>query len=343
VTRTLGTLTDARQWVAKTRGQVEQGTYTAPSRVTVQQLADDWLTSRRDIREVSLNGYRQVLAPVLARIGQRPAQSITREELDRLVEWCRTEGGTRGRGLSQRSIVYTLGALRQVFDYGVSTGVLPGNPARYVKAPRRRKGDHRQPQVWEPVGLLGFRAVSDADEWAAGWRLTLCGLRRSEVLGLSWEHVDLDAGAVTVAASRVVVGRKRTATDDVKSDASGRSVPVESMHPGTVALLRREWLRQGRPAAGLVVINAAGEGVHPDAYSERFRELSRQAGLDVIRLHEVRHTIATALHRAGVAPADAAALLGHTVATHLSVYVAKTERGAASAADAFGEVLAAVR
>jgi hypothetical protein len=47
------------------------------------------------------------------------------------------------------------------------------------------------------------------------------------------------------------------------------------------------------------------------------------------------------MHRAGVAPADAAALLGHTLATHLAVYVKSTERGTASAAAAFGEVLAA--
>ena len=45
----------------------------------------------------------------------------------------------------------------------------------------------------------------------------------------------------------------------------------------------------------------------------------------------VRHTPALMLHRAGVAPADVASMLGHSVGTHLTFYVPKTERGAASA------------
>jgi hypothetical protein len=47
------------------------------------------------------------------------------------------------------------------------------------------------------------------------------------------------------------------------------------------------------------------------------------------------------MHRAGVAPADAASLLGHEVATHLAFYVPSTESGSASAATRLGEVMAA--
>ena len=60
----------------------------------------------------------------------------------------------------------------------------------------------------------------------------------------------------------------------------------------------------------------------------------------MIKLHAVRHTLALMLHRAGVAPADAASMLGHTVGTHLTYYVPSTERGAAAAAARLGEVLA---
>jgi integrase len=45
--------------------------------------------------------------------------------------------------------------------------------------------------------------VADADEWAAGWRLTLCGLRRSEVLGMKWESVDLARGEACPQGSEV--------------------------------------------------------------------------------------------------------------------------------------------
>ena len=153
-------------------------------------------------------------------------------------------------------------------------------------------------------------------------------------------------------ASRVVVAAGRTALDDAKSEASHRVVPMEQMHPGSLAMLRALSAAQAadRVAAGpayegsgLLLVDVLGRGVSPDAYSDRFRALCAAAEVPAIRLHEVRHTLALMLHRAGEAPADVAALLGHTVATHLAHYVPRTERGAASAAGRFGEVLAAVR
>jgi hypothetical protein len=68
--------------------------------------------------------------------------------------------------------------------------------------------------------------------------------------------------------------------------------------------------------------------VRPELYSDRFRRLSRQAGLRVIHLHLVRHTLAVAMNRAGVAPVDAAPLLGHTVDVYISTYLRPSEQGA---------------
>lgn len=221
-----------------------------------------------------------------------------------------------------------------------------------MKARRRRKGDRREVTVWEPAELLAFRAVSDADPWAAGWRLTLSALRRSEVLGMSWTSVNLDAGTVRVEASRVALRGGRTATDDTKSDASDREVPVEFMHPGTAGLLRVASARQAADrlragsayeSSGLVVVDALGRGIHPDAYSDRFRALCKAAGVPPIRLHAVRHTLALMLHRAGEAPADVAALLGHPVGTHLTHYVPRTQGWDPECGGRLGEVLAAAR
>ena len=89
-----------------------------------------------------------------------------------------------------------------------------------------------------------------------------------------------------------------------------------------------------------VVTAANGHPVRPEAYSDRFKVLCREAGVPVIRMHAVRHTLALMLHRAGQAPADVASLLGHSVAVHLTTYVPRTEKGAQAAAAALGQVLA---
>lgn len=356
VTRTLPTLGEARAYVDETRDRVRRGNYTAPDKVTVRDLADAYLRSRRDIRPTTVSGYRDALGPVLDRIGDRPAQSITRPEVDALMETLEREGGRRSATLSHRSLVYALQTLRLVLGYGVSAGVLASNPAADVRARRKRKGDKRAVEVWEPGQLRAFIANVDTepDQWVrVGFRLSACGLRRSEVLGLAWSSVDLDEGTVKVEASRVKTGNGyETACDDTKSEASTRTVLVEQMHPGTLAALRALRARQASdrlaagPAwsdSGLVVVDALGNGIHPEVYSLRWRGLVKAAGLPSIRLHAIRHTLALALHRAGGAPADVASMLGHSVGTHLSYYVPSTERGAASAAARLGEVMAAAQ
>ena len=85
--------------------------------------------------------------------------------------------------------------------------------------------------------------------------------------------------------------------------------------------------------------SALGAPIRPEAYSDRFRVLCREAELRKIDLDYVGHTLAGIMHRAGVAPADAAALLGHTLAVHLSTYVPSTERGARTAASGLGIAL----
>ena len=98
-------------------------------------------------------------------------------------------------------------------------------------------------------------------ESAACWRLTLCGLRRSEVMGLKWDAVDLGRGEVKIKAGRVSLdGGQCTATDDPKSSASGRTVPVEGIQRGTVALLKALSARQKADRLALGVVGYQGRG-----------------------------------------------------------------------------------
>lgn len=349
ITATFPTLTTARAYVATTRESQARGSYIAPQAITLSQLCTEWLASKRDVREITRRGYENALRPATAHLGGRPVQSLTRKDLDNLVAWAHTCGGLRGQSLSQRSVVYLLGTVKQVLAYGVASGLLATNVAQGVKPPRRTAADKRRTVVWTPEQLRTYAATAKADTWAAGLRLLLCGMRRSEVCGLRWSDVDLDIGVVTVAQSRVLIGRQTTATDDPKSSASRRTVPVEAMFGGTIALLKAarkmqlsDRLRAGEAwiDTGLVVVNVDGSGVHPDALAARWRKVCETAGVPEIGPHAARHTLATMLHGAGAAPADVAALLGHEVNTHLIYYVKPSEAGPGRAASTLGTLLA---
>ena len=83
-----------------------------------------------------------------------------------------------------------------------------------------------------------------------------------------------------------------------------------------------------------------GSGVHPDALVARWRKVAREADVPVLGPHQVRHVIASALHRDGVAAVDSSALLGHQLGTHVLHYVRASEEGSARAAQSLGRLLA---
>jgi len=360
-------LADAREWVTETREGVAAATkaaagYSDPSILTVRGLCERWLSKRRaevgfpgGIREVTLNGYASALHAPLLYMGEHLAREVTPGDVEATLRTLATVGGKWGRPLSHRSITYALGTLRQAWDYGIREGWVKTNPASLAKPPRQQHTAASKGTAalrWSPAQLAAFRAGADAygegerfaaEPWLrAGMRLTLCGMRRSEVLGLDWSLVDLGVGSVEIAASRVKTGRgTATALGEVKAANSLRTVQAEVIHPGTAQALRSLWLAQGRPETGLVICDAVGRPVAPDTYSARFRALCGAAGLPVLRsIHNVRHSLATALEEAGVPEHHAAALLGHDVQTYRRFYLVTDNDGAAAAAEVAGRLFA---
>lgn len=346
LTRTFDSLTEARRFVIDTRASMSAGTFTAPSSETVAELCGRWLESRRDVRPVTLEGYRNWLVPVLRHLGSRKVQDLAVRDVEELAVWLSACGGRRGQALGPKSVKSCLVALGQALDLAAREGTVNRNVAKLARRPRSRTRRGTDLQHWQPEEVLRFRTHADAHPLAASWRLTLSGMTRADVLGLRWSDIDLLDGVAHVSQGRVALDRADH-VDDPKSEARRRAVPFETMHPGTVAALRALRARQeaARMAAGaahdsqgMVVVDAMGRPVRPEWYSDEFRRVCVAAGVPTITLHSVRHSLAFWLHREGVAPADAAALLGHTVEVHLSTYLPHSgAAGISSAARAIAQ------
>lgn len=363
LTRRFDYLTDAREWVAEVREESAASAFVDPRKLTVRTMSERWLVKREaevgtpgGVRRNTVNGYRSALSSLLVLLGDSPVRDVTPDGIEAALRTLATVGGKWGRPLSHRSLTYALGALRQVFAYGRRCGWVKVNPATEARAPGKAAtvaspgagaGAGAAVKRWTPAQLVAFRQhvdalPLDAEPWLrVGMRLTLCGLRRSEVLGLDWERVTA-SGAVTVAASRTKDGRgSSTSINGTKTDNSRRTVQADTIHPGTAKALRALWLAQGRPAVGLVIRDNLGQPVRPDAFSRRFRALCGAAGVPYLaRIHNTRHTLATALQDAGVPDHQAAALLGHDVATYRRFYLVTDDDGAAEAAQVAGRLFA---
>lgn len=346
----------AVKWRSTVVSELSHGTHVAPSELTVRQAADAWLASQR-IRASTREGYIANLRPLVDLLGDRPVQSVTKGDIESLVSALRKGGSPFGDWhapekllkaarekrdpLAPRTINSSLIRVRAVFDDLEQQGVLPRNVANLVKSLPTTRPALSTLEADEAAALL--HATAD-DCFHVAWRLALSGLRRGEILALTWDSVDVDAGTVTIAAARIAVAGG-SVTGATKTKSSERVLP---MPPDLATALKRESKRQKElrqllgsrwPNSGLVVVDDAGAPPHPDTLSKAWREALAAAHLPHIRLHDARHSCATLMHLDGVPAAVIAAWLGHTDARFtLSVYAHANDSALAAAAASLSKV-----
>jgi len=355
VKRTFDTIEAARAFITDVRAEVAERGSLAAHELTVARALDEWLATRSKLRPPTRRNYAAQYKPVVDAFGDKPVRELRAADVETLIASMLGGGKRDGKPFGVWAVRAAVGRLAQALDRAVRDGIVPRNVARLVEMPSDERAAGEKLEHWPTEGhgaaarcvyLDQFRKLSDEHRDAGAWRLTLCGMTRADIMGLRWNDLDLDVGQATVRQGRVILDGREDYTGDTKSAQRRRTVPFETIEPGTIALLRRmraqqaaERLAAGRAwhDSGYVVVNELGEPLRPELYSDRFRALCRDAGVPVINLHSVRHTLAFMLHRLGVTPGDAAALLGHTVQVHLATYLPESgASGIAAAAAALG-------
>jgi integrase len=143
------------------------------------------------------------------------------------------------------------------------------------------------------------------------------GLRRGELLGLSWRDIDFERGRLTVNRS-LEETRGSLVLKPPKTRQSVRSLTLPQV---TLEALRRHELQQkeDRLAAGpdysdngIVFADPTGLLQRPRNITKAFGDLVKRSGVRRISMHGLRHTHITELLRAGVHPKDVSERAGHS-------------------------------
>jgi integrase len=172
--------------------------------------------------------------------------------------------------------------------------------------------------AFDEIGIERFLEVAAPHRYGPIFFLALyTGMRRSEILGLRWTAVDLNAKTVSVVETLQRILGKGMMTLQPKTGKSRRLV---SLPPSAAALLSGLKIKQQeqRQSLGLawqesdyVFCLPDGRPYFPDRVSLAFAEIIKETGLPHIRFHDLRHTHATMMMKQGVNPKVVSERLGH--------------------------------
>ena len=314
--------------------QLGAGIYLRPNEQTVKQfLEDEWVPSL----DVAVAGgrYKQSTAEshrlharyhIIPGIGTVMLSHLDAPTLDRFyVELLRTHVVKGGQLLSPSTVNGVHQTVAAALKDATAWGKVPASVAGLAHPPKPAR---HKIVTWTPVQLRHFAATVAEDRLSALWLVAMTtGLRRGELAGLRWSDLDLDVHRLRIAVTRLSVHNK-VIDEAPKSKSSVRTIALD---PGTVAALRAHRLRQleerlaAGPAwvdCGLVFVHQDGRAPHPHRFNRLFGTATRRAGLPRIRLHDVRHSYASAGLEAGVDLKVMQERLGHsTIATTADLYV----------------------
>ena len=286
---------------------------------------------------------------LLPAVGGVPLSKLKPSDLDRFYRRLLTSGAVGAGGLAPATVRRIHGILRRALAQGVKWGWLGVNPAATTTPPRVPHPEITPPSSTDLTRVLR-RASESSPELACFLVLAAAtGARRSELVALRWRDVDIADGTVRIERG-VVMGPAGLVEKDTKTHAARRVAlderTVQIVTDHSVRMTERAVMCRADLTEDSFVFSSAGdcsEPWFPDSVSRGFKRLCVAEGLADVRLHDLRHFVASQLLSAGVDVRIVAGRLGHrNAATTLNVYAHFLEQADRSAADVIGRVIAGV-
>ena len=313
----------ARSEAKRLLGMVEGGADPAADKTarkeapTVAELAERFLAEHAEAKRKGSTAaeYKRLLDKIiLPALGTRKVADVTRADIAKLHHAHRAAPYQANR---------VLAVLSKMFNLAESWGLRPdgSNPCRHVEKFAERKRE-RMLSPAELARLGDALAAHDGSPYAvaAVKLLVFTGARLGEVLGLRWEWIDFERGEARLP--------------DSKTGAKTLHLP-----PPALAVLAALPRVEGNPH----VIVGHKHGAAMVNLEKPWRAIRGKAGLDDVRLHDLRHAFASVAASSGMGLPIIGKMLGHTQAatTHRYAHLASDPVKAAAAAVA-GKIAAAM-
>lgn len=373
-----GTKADARRVRDEIRREHDAGVKADGSKMTFAQLVDDWMQDRieaNELAESTLDENKAMSKALADKLGTAKLCDLNPKMCKDALSAIRSDISERlGRPVSNSRMQKYHVTLHSILQYAYMLDLMARNPMDKLTAPKREEPDRDGISMFDAQRLMRCldRAESEAYDELHGKeqrraargaaddmrskaiglngisrllvvRIALAtGMRRGEILGLTWQNVDLDNAVVHVVQS--LTTRTRTLKAP-KTKAGRRDIAIDKTtcehlrkwKAEQLAIVKTLGIDEDKQASKPVCCSDTCDFMDCVALSKWWVAFRNANGFEGLKLHELRHTVASQMLLNGVDVETARKRLGHANASITLNWYAHSDADAdRAAADALG-------
>ena len=295
------------------RREAEQAAPTVAEGVT--RFFDEYVPRRMAdgrLSERTLYDYRkQAGRTILPALGERKIRDVTRHDIERAVA---------SRGPVQRN--RTLALLSRIFALFETWELRPqnSNPVRGIEKAREEPRDRVLAPSEIQALAMALDGIDDPFPAACVRFLLMTGWRSGEALALQWHDINFETGEIVLASTKT--GRQVRTVAGLALDLLN-DVPRINNNPHVFA-------------------GARGVAISYKTLRSCFQRACRAAGLEDVRLHDIRRSVATSAAASGLSVFLLRDLLNHRSISMANRYARRAGSALQEAHDASAERMAAI-
>ena len=312
------------------RVRLGKGIDVSAERDTFSAWANRWLIIRRSEANAAQYDLCKARAEIIKeRVGRLRLVDITTADLQQIINELAQKNPRTGKPSAKKTLGDYKQVMFQVFKTAIEARAVEYNPAEYVRIPQNAPAARRR-----ALNDIERALIENTPHRAqtAAMLMLYAGLRRGEVVALTWGDIDLDAGTVTVNKAVTYKGDAPRSVKAPKTEAGTRVIPIPRKLIDYLSSVPRTSLLVATSVRGKQMTESAWKRmwesymkVLNEAYCGKSRFTPEKGGLPMLinefTPHCLRHTFCTMLYEAGVDPLVAKEIMGHSdIKTTLGIY-----------------------
>jgi len=304
---------DAKRWITLTESSIlhERYMFTEESkepekviRILFSDICEKYLKNLPKSKHSEIKSSQVKLWSDM--LGHLHLNEITTEIVSNIRDKIATQ-----RNMSNATIVRYLSSLSCVFTFAIEElELIDESPVKKVNKPREPKGVVRFLSS-EELRLI-LKASIESKNPYLNTIVTIAvqtGMRKSEILNLTWEDIDLERSRIIVRHSKngtrrsvYLSNESRVLLESIKRKHIKFAVKTNLIFPST----RKQWSKEIRK---------------PTSIDTSWKKALKTSGVKDFRFHDLRHTCASYLAMNGASLKDISEILGHKSITMTDRYV----------------------